>query len=463
MRFVCACVVVLMMATTALAKPKVAIAPFEGDSKDKVATAVADALADDAKVIAPGDVSEMMDRLGLSGVLESEDADKLERKLRASALVQGKLGKDGGKRTLKLIIHADGRRSAVTVRFKKPNDAFKSDVRDALARRLGVEGDQDEPRKKKRLTDDDEPKSKQKSDDDEDRPKKKKKAKIVADDDDEDRPKKKKKKKKRVASDDDDEDDGEDDEVVRRGRSSVYAVIRVDGGGSFGIRRLTYASTGANAPPRVGTAAGGGRIAAEIYPFALGSSRGKSANVGLVGDYDKTVGLSITVPGTGGTKAPIDQAHFSVGAQYRVGLGKSALTLGARYAKRHYIADRSGLPAPTSLDAPDVDYTALAPTITLRAPLSPKAALFGMADGLVIVSTGPIQRSDQYGASSVYGFEVCGGVDYALSSKFSLRVAGELSNISLKFKGTGTMATARGVSGATDRTFGIAATLGVAY
>jgi hypothetical protein len=224
----------------------------------------------------------------------------------------------------------------------------------------------------------------------------------------------------------------------------------------MGIRRLTY--TGANSPPRVGTFGFGARVEGELYPFA--AKPGAAGGLGIAGEYDKTLGLKIQVPG-GGT-APIDQQHFSIGARYRIGAVKS-FTLGLDFAKRKYVADRSQLALPTDLDMPDTSYTAIAPNAAVRLPAGAKAAFFGHLGALLILDTGPIQANDQYGAATVYGAELASGVDIAVSGSLKLRLAGEVTQVSFKFKGNGAQAMTRGVTAATDRTFGIAATLAMTY
>ncbi|MGN6107528.1 MAG: hypothetical protein ACTHU0_20630, partial [Kofleriaceae bacterium] len=98
-----------------------------------------------------------------------------------------------------------------------------------------------------------------------------------------------------------------------------------------------------------------------------------------------------------------------------------------------------------------------------RIPATPKVVVFAGAEVLLISSTGPIEQGTSYGRATVFGFEGNAGVDIALSPRFALRFAGELSQINFNFTGTGTMASARGVTAATDRSFGMAATLGVTY
>jgi hypothetical protein len=212
----------------------------------------------------------------------------------------------------------------------------------------------------------------------------------------------------------------------------------------------------------VGTGAGAGRIEGELYPFAFSNRGSKAAGLGIVGDYDKTFGLSIAVPKTT-VATPINQAHYSIGARYQLAIGSSAIGLGVRYARRHYIADRSALMPPQVLDAPDVDYSAVAPGLTAQVRLAPKVALFAAIDAMLVLSTGAIQKSENYGAANVFGIDGGAGLDISLGKQLGLRFAAEYTQINLKFSGNGTMAGARGVTAATDRSFGMAITLAAMY
>jgi len=504
---------VVMLATTgvALAKPRVAIAPIQNDKGGAVGSAIAEALADDTKVIARDNVAETMDRLGMSGELVPYDREKLQSRLGAAALIEGRISKLEGRPTLKLVVTSKEKTATVTIRYTNPrSDVFRDKVRVAVGKKLGLEpgpasghhdeeaepdAEDDTPKKRKRATivDDDEdadaPKAKAKKkrlaedDEDTDKPKaKKKRALDEAADDEADPPKAKKKrvvveddgeaddkpkakKKKRVADDEDGADPRDDGDVpTTKKRSASLAALRVDGGASYGTRQLTYQANGGMTPPppRLGTAAPGGRIEAELYPFAFTEPNSKAAGFGLVGEYDKTIGLAIAIPGMT-TQAPIDESHYSIGAQYRLAAAGGAFAFGVRYAGRRYIADRSGLAAPTDLDAPDVKYRAVSPTLAARFPVTATIAAFGEGDVLLINSTGAIQKPDQYGSATVFGFEAGGGVDVALGRKFTLRFEGELSQIGFKFKGNGAMAMARGVKAATDRSLGAVATLAVTY
>jgi hypothetical protein len=504
----------VLLATTAVAfaKPKIVITPIQGDTGNQVREAIATAVADDVRVISRATTVDMMDRLGMSGELVPFDCEKLKAKLGADALVQGTISKLDGRTTLRLSVTAEAT-SKLKLGYTNPrSSAFRERVRAALGKKLGFEAgaapttDDDEdaepaaaaddkPRrqKKARVVEDDEdeqPKKKPKSkkladadaDDGEDgdkpeKPQKKAKKKRLsdaddADDEDADAGKPKRTKKKRVATDEDDagdadadageRDTGDDIDKPRTKRPSALAAVRVDGGGGYGARQLTYKARGDMVPPRVGTAATSGRIAGEIYPLAFSQPKSKLAGLGIVGELDKSFGLAIQIPELN-EQAPIDQAHYAIGGQYRFAAGPAVLAAGVRYAIRKYVADRSGLAAPTDLDMPDVKYKAVAPTVSARFPITSRIAMFGAADGLLILTTGAIQKPSNFGQAKVFGIEAAAGTDVTISRTLAVRVAGEFSQINFTFTGDGSMAMARGVKGAIDRSFGVVATLAVSY
>ncbi|MBA3538575.1 MAG: hypothetical protein H0T79_03020 [Deltaproteobacteria bacterium] len=448
----------LVTSSAVLAKPKAGVTPVSGVGGDKVGTVLVEALEDSTTVVGPREVEKAMDKLGLSGELDAKDVKKLQKKLGTTVVVQGKVAKAGKKHTLTLGVFVRGKKpTELTLQYKSASSVkFREDVKElvqqiAMADAKDEDDDDDKPKRKPSDDDDDKPKRKPKDDDD------KPKIKPKADDDD---------KPKRVARDDDDDarkrrrkrGGGDDDESSVRAAPNplMRAALRVDAGGSFGVRRLTYDTTTTGGPPPVGTGAGGARIEGELYPFALGDPKSALAGLGVTGEYDKTVGLTIRAPGTT-TDVSIDQGHYALGARYRIGVGEgSSVALGVAYARRHYIADRTM----AQLDLPDVDYTAVAPGIGFRAPATPSIGVFANADVLLMLSTGQIQERTSYGPADVFGVAADAGVDVALSKSLALRFAAEYSQINFTFKKP---AGNRGVTGATDRSIGLAATLAVLY
>ena len=79
-------------------------------------------------------------------------------------------------------------------------------------------------------------------------------------------------------------------------------------------------------------------------------------------------------------------------------------------------------------------------------------------------------KTTSYGPGKVYGIEAAAGLDIALAKSVGLRIVAELSQISLSFSNNGALAnnrdgdtTTQDVMGAVDRSFGVAATLGLVY
>lgn len=433
------------LCATALAKPKVAVAPLAGDlPSGKLTIAVADALGDDYAVISGKALGKVTKK---TGELDDDVVAKIHKQLAADAVVHGSVVKEGKKRSLQLKVSVKGQDTRdLTVKLKGAtlDDDGRTRIRDAVAKGLVAAEEADKPRPLSRRHEEPEQKEKEKE---KDKPVEKKRR--VAEP--EAPVKVKKRKKRRDGGDDDD-----DAPAVKRATQDLF----VDAGGAFGMRRLTYDSTATRPPPTVATGAASGRVAGELYAKAAGAT-GALANLGIAGAYDKAFGLSIPL---GMAKVPIDQGHYAVGLRYRIPAGAaSVLVLGVDYAARHYIADRSGLTATTPLDAPDTDYEAVQVDAGGRTPLTGSVTGFALLSGTFPFAAGPIQKIDSYGPANLYGLGLTAGVDIAVATQIAVRIAGEVEQMSLSFKGTGNLAQTRMVTAATDRELGISATLALVY
>ena len=327
-------------------------------------------------------------------------------------------------------------------------------------RARGKRGDDDERggvMRSKRGDDDDDRRGKR-GDDDDDR-----RGKRVADEDDEDD----NRARKRFGDEDDEDLDDEDDEDrgkrrKKRGKRHVLTqtAVWLDAGGAFERRTLTYDATGNMAPPPVGTAAPAGRLEGELYPGAFSSVKSIGAGFGVYGHYTRAFALGIRVPGTQVT-APVKSADGAIGARYRFAFGQHSLALGVAYWKRYFLVDRMG----QTLDMPDVNYTAIAPGLAVRIGATPKIAAFATFDFPLMLFSGPIQDPVKgYGSSKILAFDLRGGVQYVLAKHVALQVGLELDQVGLSFtKQVGSMSVTRNVSKATDRSIGLAATVGVNY
>ena len=474
-------VLVVLLPTLALAKPKVAVVALDNDDDGKITTVLVDAADDHATVTKPTKVQRAMDKLSLTE-LNKRGLKKLRIELEVEVVIHGKVGKENGKRHIELVLSGKGKKEMTIDIAIGPLKSLKKDLSKRLDKKIeemtGGEEDPDEEDQPKKFSDaaDDAPKKH-----DEDAPKKHDDDKPKKHDEDADaRPKKHddddRPKKKKVASDDEvsassDDDSGRkhhkrrhhgDDEAAPRNPMTTGAVW-VDVGAEVARRTLTWTTTGTTRPPNVGTAAAAGRIGGEIYPFAFDSPSGGQAGLGLYGEYAKTVGLSIAVPNST-LKSTINDGHYQVGARYRFVFGDTSLAVGASYWRRYYKADRSALMTPDQLDMPDVDYAGLAPGAEVRFAATPSVSGFASVDVPLVMASGDIQSSTSYGRGTVIAFDVLGGVQILLGPHYALQLAGAFDQVGIKFNAAqNSLAQTRGVSGSTDRSYGLNATIGILY
>lgn len=422
----------LLVPAWAMAKPTLALAPIEGDKDGKVAELISSAVDEDFKVVGPAKVEATMGKLDIDSV-DPKTTKKLRKKLGAEVVVYGRVDKEGKKKNLTLSISARGKRTQKFEVDYKSADAksFKKELRAELNKRLaGAErdesndDDEDDEREDKREA--------RRDDDDGDRVRKRR---DRDDDDDDDRPKKKKKKR----------------HVIN------HAALRLSAGAVAARRTLTYDGGGMAGPPRVGTFGGAGRIDVEVYPAAFDTLEGAAAGIGFAGELEKTVGVSIDVPGS--TKStPINQMRYSAGVRYRIPFGPSSFAFGASYWYRQFVADRSSLGGLEALDMPDVKYKAIAPTGVLRIAAAPNVGIYFSAEIPLLLDAGPIQNGANYGPASVIAFDLEAGAEILVGSNYAVRLAGQFEQLGLSFSKMN-----RGVTAAKDRLMGVTATFEVLY
>ncbi len=434
-------------------KATIAIVPLKNDTGDVIGKAIVDALAGkDFKVVDLHDTHAAIVKLKIDGDPEGKSLTKLEAELEADIVVWGKVTGTGKKRTVHLHLAKGKELSTVNVAFKSVTDSWSREVHDEVVSSVGgAAADPPEEDKPKKHEEEEKPKKHE----EEEKPKKH----------EEEKPKR----HEVAAVDPVEEDDAsvhkkhhrkEDPNARRPGGGD----LELEAGAGFAQRHMSYGLSGMdNVPPTVGTGAASLHVSGEVYPLAMSGSSGGLANFGLAATFDKTVGLSITVPNTTNT-ASIDQAHFAIGARYRTSVGEqSTLVIGLDYAQRYFIADRSNLESAMQLDAPDVDYKSIEPSGSLRIPFTPDIIGFFNLGIPLILSAGGIQSITSYGPATVYGGELSAGGTYAVSKTLAVKVMAELDLINLSFKGTGEQASAREVTSALDRTIGLTAMLAYFY
>jgi hypothetical protein len=469
--------VAIAIPAIAVARPRVAVAPLDGDSENRIADIVAEAADDHARVVRPEKVSRAMDTLSVDA-FTGKTLKRLRINLEVDVVIHGRIEKAGGKRRLSLTISGKGKHEAkLAVAFKSTKTLRKTlspQLRKKLEQALGGEEDPADDDPPPRKHDDDRGRKHDRDDarkhDDDDRRRK-------HDDDDRRRKHDDDDRHRRVADDDTrarkhhDADDDDDDDRGGRHRhrhhkqarnALTQAAVWFDGGAEVARRTLTWDGDGTTMPPRVGTAGAAGRIDAELYPGAFSSLEG-AGGLGIYGEVSHTVGLGIDVPGTTAS-TPIKDGHYAVGARYRFAFGSASAAFGASYWRRYYIAERGGLAAGQMLDMPDVDYTAVAPGALVRFAATPTVGGFLAVDVPLILQSGDIQSSTSYGRGTVIAFDVRGGAQIVLGPHYALALAAEFDQIGISFEAAqNSQAQTRGVSAATDRSIGVTATVGIFY
>ncbi len=253
--------------------------------------------------------------------------------------------------------------------------------------------------------------------------------------------------------------------------------MRVDIGASFQNRSLTFTQR-PNFPegpkPYSNAYVPGARIEGEIYPLAFMNPKSFAAGLGLAGEYDRTVSLTLRTTAEPNIPVPTKQYHWSIGGRFRVPFGKSAtspsVTAGVDYGKRTFFPDRSQLMSSGSLDVPNTQYAAIMPNLAFRVPFIPQLAFMASAKALFIQNAGGIQELDSYGRAKVFGVVAQGGFDIVLGNRFAIRLVGEFAQVGFTFVGNGFRTTSldgdpdtKDIGGALDRSIGGAVTLAVLY
>ena len=512
-------------AAPGLARPtKVAFAAFEGDTGAAIGAAITGALDDsDLEIVGPHKVHRAIERLGFDDAIEDRQLKKLAAELEVDAVVQGALDRRHHK--LQLEVYARGRKTkpftlevadTSSSKFRKlvrktmlaklrlvlPAEATEPDV-DADADTKDTAKPKAAPRAKRDADVDADTKDMAKP---KAAPRTKRDADADADTDDRAKPKAAPRAKRDAAVSPSDDtpgaaaDDGAKREATPRvaardddapvpqvehtlasgGRTSLHTAnrfaARLDVGASMTGRSLRFTSNITNnAPlPYQNAPVPGARFAAEVYPFAFQDPDSWLAGLGVGGDFDQALSLTLHATAESSVAMKITQRRYSAGLRYRLLLGHTAtspaITLSANYGARSFLVARGGLMTASSIDLPDVDYRLVEPGVAFRLPLGRWLALELSGHALLARSAGPIQRPDQYGQASIAGGDASAGVDLVLGDRIALRLAGEATLLRFTFAGTGMLSTNRDgdpstidVRGATDRYLGGSATLAVLY
>ena len=122
---------VLVIPAIALAKPKVAVAPLDGDDDGKIAEVVADAAAEHSKVTKPDRVQRDMEKLSITS-FDNKAVKRLRNKLEVDVVIHGKVSK----KHLELTIAGKGKNKSKLELDFKTTKALKKELAAKLGKRI---------------------------------------------------------------------------------------------------------------------------------------------------------------------------------------------------------------------------------------------------------------------------------------------------------------------------------------
>jgi len=508
-------VVVLLFAGAAEAKIRVAVVAFEGDDNGAVQEVVTDLLDGEYTVSGTKAVNRTVDKLGLDANMSDKDLKKLANELEVDAILRGDLTKKGARKLLHVKVYLKGKKvRGFKVEFASvKSEKFKSALKDKIDEKLSGQeaakkqveeapaepaADEEDPigggkktkGKKGAKTDmaaekaalktktdapaEEESTEKTEKSEDEGKTDEEKQA------GDEEDPAGKAKKK--VASADADEEDvggvakSFTVEKSSGGRSANTVAFRIDLGPSASSRSLKFNSRVFEEAPKPyrNPLAGGMRVAGELYPLAFANPHSFISGLGFAGHYDQTLKLNLTSDIQMGTKFPVTQRNWSIGARFRIAFGSSAraptVTLGGGYFQRNFSVNRTGLNMGNIIDLPDVLYKGYDPGLEFRIPIVKQVALMFGGQLLLVTDTGQIQQLNQYGQAKVTSGQGMAGLDIVIANRIGVKIVGEMAQFGFAFTGNGDQTFNRDkdpatpdVGGAADRYFGGSFTLGLLY
>src|SRR3954469_11974926 len=98
----------MISATSALARPWIAVAPLDGDKDGAVSDDVAEAASEHGKTTKPDKVARELEKLDISA-LTSKSVKKLRTKLSVDVVIHGKVDRSSSKKHLELVISGAGK------------------------------------------------------------------------------------------------------------------------------------------------------------------------------------------------------------------------------------------------------------------------------------------------------------------------------------------------------------------
>jgi hypothetical protein len=155
----------------------------------------------------------------------------------------------------------------------------------------------------------------------------------------------------------------------------------------------------------------------ELYPGANG--RGAARNFGIAGYFETSVGAK-TQDRSGAPSRTTSLQAYRVGARYRFTNENLTLLLGGDYGEHKFQMDVQ------DTIAPNVRYTFIRPSITGRAELAGGLSLILTTAYLHILSVGDMDDKTRFPRITAVGAEVDAGVGYAMDNDFEIRLLADL-------------------------------------
>jgi len=159
-------------------------------------------------------------------------------------------------------------------------------------------------------------------------------------------------------------------------------------------------------------------LAAEVEFFPAAHTNTVARNLGFAAFYETSIGAKTTT-NDGSSGATLSRA-YRVGARYRIPVASSAVLLGADYAQHYFnLQVDSALP-------PNVNYSAVRPSLTGRVAMGSKLTLSLTAAYLHILTVGQLASQDQWPNMTSLGAEASAMLSYQLDNDLELGVGADL-------------------------------------
>jgi hypothetical protein len=163
------------------------------------------------------------------------------------------------------------------------------------------------------------------------------------------------------------------------------------------------------------TLAGAPALAADATFFPTAGGTSAARNFGFAGHFETSVAVK-TVGRNGAASADTSLRAYLVGARYRIPSNHFLFTVGADYGEHRFNIDVQDV-AP-----PNVRYTILRPSLTTRADAGGNLSLSVTLAYLHILGVGDMGADDRFPRDTAVGAEASAGLAYAVDENFSVQL-----------------------------------------